>query len=128
MFKRSKNFLLGLDGLFGTMLQRKVETIPETVPVVPVPKAARRSSVWSGIRQAMQYATDPDLYRRAQDGSIRLRKGKANSRADTRRELGVIIRSIKLCRMGRITRLDVEARANRIGWTVEGRPGFFHFA
>lgn len=110
MFRRSKNFLLGLAGLFGTMLQRKVETIPQPAAVVPVPKP-KRGWRWSGFHQALQYAIDPKLYARAPDGSIRLRQPKAPSRADNRRARGHMQRLCKLCKLGRITRADRDARA-----------------
>lgn len=59
------------------------------------------------------YYLSSELYGRAKDGSIRLRKGKANSRADDRREVGLIRRAGQLCRMGRITRAELEGRADR---------------
>ncbi len=64
------------------------------------------------------YQLSNELYGRAPDGSIRLRQPKAPSRADTRRALGVVNRARKLCRLGRITRAELEARANRVGYTT----------
>lgn len=52
-------------------------------------------------------------------GCVRLRQPKAPSREDKRRALGVIQRALNLCRLGRITRAQVEARANTVGYTTK---------
>lgn len=51
-------------------------------------------------------------------GCVRLIKPKAPSRCDKRRATGVLNRAFDLIRLGRLSRVQVEARANRLGYTL----------
>lgn len=96
MFRRSKNFLLGLAGLFGIGLHRAVEKIPTPAPSIPKPRPVKNA--YRGIEQILEC---PDHARRV----FMLNWGLQNLRnasADTRRKWA--------------------KAANQFSWRMDRRP------